>query len=112
MGLLDRLVTPSVDARSACEAATNGEVLLLDVREPDEFAAGRAAGSMNIPMSLLAARAGELSPEQRYITVCRSGARSRAATIRLRSRGIKTLNMKGGLKAWVLVGLPVEGEIV
>ena len=56
------------------------EIQLIDVREPDEYAAGRIAGAHLIPMSRLPAEADDLDPEQPVVFYCRSGSRSAMAT--------------------------------
>jgi rhodanese-related sulfurtransferase len=97
-------VTPA-EARRRAQAGS----LLLDVREPAEWAAGRAPGAVLIPLGQLSARLGELPREREIIAVCRSGNRSGAATGLLRRAGFsKAVNMAGGMVAWTKQGLPVE----
>jgi sulfur dioxygenase len=91
--------------------------LVIDVREPDEFAGplGHLAGARSIPLARLAARAAELDAEldanagRPIIVVCRSGVRSTTAAAILTSLGYEAVaNLKGGMLAWSDLGLPVE----
>jgi rhodanese-related sulfurtransferase len=72
------------------------EALLLDVREPDEFARGHVAGAVNLPLSQLRARWNEL-PRQREIWIsCGVGQRAYFATRFLRQHGYRARNLSGG----------------
>lgn len=84
------------------EALSNkGEKLnIIDVREPDEVAAGKIPGAVNIPLGLVEYRMNELEKEKEYILVCRSGGRSGRATQFLESNGYNVTNMAGGMLAW------------
>ncbi|MBU8908705.1 rhodanese-like domain-containing protein [Desertibacillus haloalkaliphilus] len=73
---------------------------IIDVREPDEVAAGKIPGSINIPLGLLEFRLHELDKTKEYILVCRSGSRSAMATKFLESRGYHATNMVGGMIEW------------
>ncbi|MBI5450220.1 MAG: MBL fold metallo-hydrolase [Gammaproteobacteria bacterium] len=85
---------------------------IVDVREAEEFAGplGRVPGALNIPLGTLAARAGELSRDERpVITVCRSGARSAQAVTILKKAGFdKVANMAGGMLRWRALNLPTQ----
>ncbi|MGW2089205.1 rhodanese-like domain-containing protein [Streptomyces sp. NPDC001880] len=105
--------TPGPARISPIDAHTRsltGEAVLLDVREPAEYAAGHAPGSVPLPLSLLAANA----PVPRdldgrpVLCVCRSGRRSQRAAEILTARGITALNVTGGMQAWAQAGLPVR----
>jgi molybdopterin/thiamine biosynthesis adenylyltransferase/rhodanese-related sulfurtransferase len=77
-------------------------VLLVDVREPREFAAGHLEGAKNIPLAELAARLREIADAGATpVFMCRSGARSRTAcNIALRGEIAWAINLEGGLLAW------------
>ncbi|BAD76352.1 hypothetical conserved protein [Geobacillus kaustophilus HTA426] len=78
-----------------------GEPLrIIDVREPDEVAAGKIPGAVNIPLGLIEFRMHELDKNEEYILVCRSGGRSGRAAEFLDSRGYRVVNMTGGMLAW------------
>ncbi len=74
-----------------------GQVQLLDVREDDEWAAGRIDGAKHIPLSQLPARLGELDRDRIVVTVCRSGGRAGKAAELLAGSGWTTEVMEGGM---------------
>lgn len=74
--------------------------LLVDVREPGEYAQGHIAGSRLIPLGTLAHHLHELPKDREIIAVCRSGARSANATKAMQQAGLKVVNMAGGMLAW------------
>jgi rhodanese-related sulfurtransferase len=80
---------------------------VVDVREPAEVATGRIAGSVNIPLSQLAARARELDRTTPVVTVCRSGRRSQAAAEALAAAGFTVANLAGGMSRWTAEGRPI-----
>ena len=81
---------------------------LIDVREPDEYAAVRAEGAVNIPLSEFGARTDEIDPERDIDLLCPSGGRSAQAGESLeQARGWdNVINVAGGTTAWVEQGLP------
>jgi len=77
------------------------DALLLDVREPSEYAAGHIPGAVNIPLSQLRRRCGEL-PEHRDIWICCGvGQRAYYATRFLTQRGYRAWNLPGGYATYV-----------
>jgi rhodanese-related sulfurtransferase len=84
---------------------------LLDVREPDEFAAGRLPGALNVPLRQLAKRVDAL-PEGRdtpIVVYCRTGYRGAVALTVLKLAGFGHVrNVMGGFDAWTAAGLPRE----
>lgn len=86
------------------------EFFVLDVREPMEWARGRADGSVHIPMSELGARQAELPTDRTILCVCRSGSRSAAVTRALRDAGYAAENLDGGLQRWTADGLPLVAD--
>lgn len=75
--------------------------LLLDVRTPEEFAAGHLAGAVNIPLQTLDRRLAELGPKDRPIVVyCRSGHRSAHAREILRRAGFTAVHDLGAMSSW------------
>ncbi len=95
---------PTVDPRDVA-----GDVL-LDVREDDEWAAGRAPGAVHIPLYELPDRLAELPEGRPLSVVCRVGGRSAQATAWLLAQGVDARNVAGGMLAWAQLGLPVEGD--
>lgn len=87
------------------------DAVIIDVREPDEYAAGHLPESRNIPAGKLEERVGELEKykDTPLILVCQSGARSAGSCARLGKLGFaKTHNLAGGVGAWVEAGLPIR----
>ena len=80
--------------------------ILLDVREPHEWASGHAQGARHIPLGQLGQRQRELPAGRPIITVCRSGGRSARAAALL-AEGREVANLRGGMRAWVASDLPV-----
>ncbi len=88
---------PITDYRTVVDGATQ----LIDVRQPDEVAAGTLDGSVNIPLDQLVKRIGELEPARRTVLLCRSGGRSaQAADFLTRSGFVDVVNLEGGMLAY------------
>lgn len=82
------------------------DIQLVDVREPEEWHAGRIEGARHIPMAEVPSRLAELDRTQPVVTVCRSGHRSGQAAEFLRQQGYAAENAEGGMQAWQQAGLP------
>lgn len=75
--------------------------LLIDVREAEELAICRIAGSLHIPLAQLPARLGEIPSDRPVLIHCHHGGRSLRATQFLRAQGRTAVsNVKGGIEAW------------
>ena len=86
----------------------NSGAIVLDVRNPDEFARGHVVGSRNIPMADIDKRAGELPAGKSLIVVCANGSTAARAAGSLRKAGrAEVVCMDGGLASWQQAGLPV-----
>lgn len=83
---------------------------LLDVREPDERAAGYLADSAHIPLGELPQRVGELARDAPLIIYCRSGVRSLMAAQALSGAGFEAYSLAGGLVAWAAEGRKLEPD--
>lgn len=95
-----------VDTTTAAAMQADG-ALVLDVREPDEWAAGHIEGATLIPLGELAARSGELPSDQDIVVVCRSGNRSAQGRDILRDAGFANVtSMAGGMNDWISAGQP------
>lgn len=82
---------------------------LIDVREPDEFRAGHAAGARNIPLYELRQRLGELPTGKTVLLICQSGSRSWSAQRQLQQLGVTDVrNVLGGTSAWQYARLPMQ----
>ena len=96
----------------------DGGVMILDVREPGEWAAGHIPGALHVPRGMLEAKADldyagrepRLAERSQEIVIhCASGARSALAADALQQMGFtKVSSMAGGFVAWAEKGLPVE----
>jgi rhodanese-related sulfurtransferase len=96
---------PDLTPGRAAELLDRSEAVLLDVREPEEWAAGHAPQAVHLPLGRLAPAA---VPQGRpVIAVCRSGNRSGKAADTLAAAGVRVHNLAGGMKAWARAGLPV-----
>ncbi len=91
------------------EAKDASEYVLIDVREEDEYADGHLARAVNVPLSELETRFGEITTEKPVVLVCARGGRSATAAQFLVTKGYKTLyNLDGGTLGWIKAGHPVE----
>lgn len=89
---------PPDEARRRLEA---GEAVLVDVREPHEWAAGHAPDALHRPLSSLdpAEFAGRA-----VVTTCRGGGRGTRAAAALADAGVESASLAGGLRAWSEAG--------
>lgn len=83
----------------AIEEVIHQNPLLVDVRTPDEFAAGSVPGAINIPLQDIQNRIDEFKTDQPIIVFCRSGARSGQAASLLHAAGITSVVNGGGYMA-------------
>lgn len=81
-----------------------GTVVLLDVREPEEWADGHAPEAVHVPMNsvpaTLAHDPGPLTPDARIVVTCKAGGRSAQVTSWLTEHGYDAVNLDGGMLAW------------
>lgn len=88
-----------------------GDVVVLDVRTPEEFAAGHLPGAVNIDVNAsdFADRIGQLEPDATYAVYCRSGNRSAVAVDHMVDAGFDDVeHLEGGIGAWQAAGGSVE----
>jgi rhodanese-related sulfurtransferase len=100
---------PDVDPAEA-DRLVGGGALLLDVREDDEWAAGRAPAAFHLPMGQVADRIGELPTDRTIVCMCRAGGRSQSVAVHLAGAGFDVRNAAGGMQAWAAHGLPVVDD--
>ena len=87
------------------------DAVIVDVREPNEWAAGHAPNAIHIPLGELPSRLDELPDTDDTIgIVCRSGGRSSRAVAWLTQQAFDVANVEGGMRAWQAAGKPLEGE--
>jgi rhodanese-related sulfurtransferase len=106
---------PPVESTSVAELAERIRAgtapLILDVRTPEEFAAGHIPGAVNIPYDQLESRLAELpaEPDTEIVVHCKSGHRAGIAEETLSRAGYENLeDLKGHWQAWSAADLPVE----
>jgi rhodanese-related sulfurtransferase len=92
------------------EMHREGDIQLVDVREPYEHEAGYIEGDRHVEFTRLSEEAESIDKERTVIFYCRSGGRSAIATQAFRASGYDARNMAGGLLAWARSGLPIEPE--
>lgn len=73
---------------------------LLDVRQPEEYAAARIEGAVLIPLAELPGRLDALPKSLPLVVLCHHGMRSAHAVHHLREAGFDALNLAGGIDAW------------
>lgn len=81
---------------------------IIDVREPDEFAAAHVPGVRLIPLGTVPDEVESLPTDRTVYVICHSGARSLRAADYLLSVGVDAVSVAGGTSAWVQRGLEVE----
>jgi rhodanese-related sulfurtransferase len=99
----------SAGTTEAVQLINHQNALVLDVREPNEFAAGHIANAKHIPLAQLSntLKTLEKYKDKAIVVNCRSGARSAMACGVLRKNGYtQVYNLKGGIQAWEQAGLP------
>jgi rhodanese-related sulfurtransferase len=100
---------PQVDPAEAAKLIAEGAVL-LDVREDDEWAAGRSPAAMHIPLAEVPERVEELPAGKTVLAICKAGGRSQRAAEWLQAQGIDAVNVAGGMLAWAADGNDVVAE--
>lgn len=96
---------PDLHPHQAAELLRRGAAVLVDVREPQEWAAGHAPPAEHLPL-------GQVTPDAvprdlPVIAACRSGNRSGKAADVLAAAGVPVHNLAGGMQAWAEAGLTV-----
>ena len=85
----------------------DGTVVLLDVREDDEWQRGHAPGAQHIPMGEVPSRLSEIDADAKLFVVCQAGGRSQRVAQYLARNGYAPVNVNGGMLAWSGAGRPV-----
>ena len=85
----------------------DGSVVLLDVREDDEWQRGHAPGAQHIPMGQVPSRLSEIDADATLFVVCQAGGRSQRVAQYLARNGYAPVNVAGGMLAWAGAGRPV-----
>jgi rhodanese-related sulfurtransferase len=93
---------PQVDVSSLIQMPADQRPVLLDVRTPEEFAAGAIPGAINVPLDELRARINELPKNGQIAVYCQVGQRGYLATRILRQAGFDAANLSGGYRTYML----------
>jgi len=91
----------------------NDGAVVLDIREPDEFATGHLVGARNVPQSKLGEAGSSLDKfkEKPVIVYCGNGASSTTAARQLQAQGFtRVMSLRGGVDAWKQENLPLVKE--
>jgi len=101
----------SLSPAAAVQLMNNEDVVVLDVREASETADGKITRAIQIPVSALKTRIGELEKHKNktLLVYCKTGARAGAACKELSQAGFdKVYSLNGGLLAWQEAHLPIS----
>jgi rhodanese-related sulfurtransferase len=109
-------VDPSASVPILSPAELNAKVqagaapVVIDVRTPEEYAAGHVPGALNIPVGEVTARVPEVAAPHGVALYCMVGPRARKGEAALLAAGYRgaLYHLEGGLAAWQASGLPVE----
>lgn len=105
--MFGRTRTTDLTAQQVKSALDAGQILLIDVREPAEFAVERIPGALNLPLSTFDAAALPRAGDRTIVFQCAGGKRSAMAVERARKAGHAVdAHLAGGLMAWKSQGLP------
>jgi rhodanese-related sulfurtransferase len=97
---------PEIDIDTLEQQIADG-VLVIDVREDDEYVGGHIGGAVHIALGAVPDRVGELPTDAPLLVVCAVGGRSGRAVQFLRAQGVDATNVAGGTKAWAESGRPL-----
>jgi rhodanese-related sulfurtransferase/DNA-binding HxlR family transcriptional regulator len=94
----------TIDRENLRERLARGDVVLVDVRPPEEFAAGHIEGARSIPLAELERRLAELPPDREIVAYCRGPfcAYAHEAVRRLDDAGRTASRLEGGWPEWHL----------
>lgn len=99
----------NLDAAEVSRLLAEDKIILIDVREPGEYAAGHIKGAKLYPLSAFDPQALPDGKGRTIVFQCLSGGRSARAVAACQSAGLKVeCHLKGGITAWKAAGLPVE----
>jgi rhodanese-related sulfurtransferase/transcriptional regulator with XRE-family HTH domain len=100
----------TVAVREAEALIASGDLDVVDVREPNEYAAGHVPGARSVPLAeLQKGQVKALLPRERVLLVCARGVRSQTAATLAEAAGVgEIFSLEGGTSAWEKAGLPVD----
>ncbi|MDX2347170.1 MAG: rhodanese-like domain-containing protein [Legionella sp.] len=100
----------TMDAVALKKALEKNEVVVIDVREPDEYAEAHIEGTVLMPLGTLAFEAMPEQSGRKLVLHCRSGKRSAYACEQLIADNpeLEIYNLEGGILAWIALGYAVK----
>lgn len=93
---------------AAMQGSAPAGVVVLDVREPFEYAAGHVPGAVHLPMHLVPLRIDEIPRDRSVYVICAAGNRSWQVAHYLGQHGLEAINVEGGTTAWASAGFDLE----
>ena len=113
MSFLDYFITPDglqeLDPDSVEKKAKEEDTVVVDVRTRSEYSGGHIANSKHIPLGSVKDHMSQLSKDHKYILICATGHRSRAAgAIFLKNGYVNVSHLKGGMGSWKRSGKNIE----
>ena len=100
----------TVNVAEALELVAS-DALLLDVREDNEWQAGRARNAVHVALGELGDHVEDIAFDRAIVCVCRSGVRSKRASLFLLEQGLDAVNLEGGMLAWASEGNDLVGDL-
>ena len=105
---------PTLEPQAYEEALhTDTAAVLIDVRQPDEYAEGHLRGAQLLNVletATFQAGIAALDQSKHYYIYCRSGRRSHNAATQMKAIGLQVTDLKGGITAWQSAGKPIVKE--
>lgn len=101
----------NIGVAEAGQLIQKNEVVILDVRTPEEFGSGHLKGATNLDINAsdFQEKLATLDKEKKYLIHCEAGGRSKRAATRMKGLGFATVyNLEGGIKAWEAAGQKTE----
>jgi rhodanese-related sulfurtransferase len=105
----DDLKVTHLDHDTVKAGLADGSMLIVDVREPHEFAAGHMPGAVSLPLSQFDPAAIPSMPGKRVVFSCAAGVRSMQALAIAQAAGLDLVeHYRGGFKEWAMMGEEIE----
>ena len=98
-----------VDTNGAVTLMDDDDLIILDIREEKERAAGFISSATHIPMAQVKGKLDSLDKNKKILTYCKNGMRSKStAELLCKNQFNRVYNLKGGFDAWQAAGLPIK----
>ena len=105
---------PTLEPQAYEEALrSDTDALLIDVRQPEEYAEGHLSGAQQLNVldeATFQTGIAALDKSKPYFIYCRSGRRSHSAAVKMKAIGLNVTDLKGGITAWEAAGKPITKE--